>query len=172
MASLLFFVPITLLLLVGLVVLLWRDSRAKPPHPLKINDFLPVRHQHFDEVDRRLSEYEEMLRRIQSERRELAFEYLAELRADFEQVTYLLNRAAKFLPELTLTGESSRLRVALWFRAQYRFAHLQIRFGIIPTARLTTLTTRVRFLARVADQFLNVIAQEHGLPVLESDLNR
>lgn len=172
MASLLFFSLITLLLIVGLAVLLWQDSRPKPPHTLKINDFLPVRHQHFEEVGRRLSEYEQMLSRIQSEQRELAFAYLAELRADFGQVTYLLNRAAKFLPELTLTGESSRLRAALWFLAQYHFARLQIRFGIIPTTRLTTLTTRVRFLASVADQFLNVIAQERGLPVLESDLNR
>ncbi len=172
MASLLIFVPITLLLLVGLAALLWRDSRPKPTHTLKINDFLPVHHQHFEDVDRRLSEYEEMLSRIQSERRELAFEYLAELRADFEQVTYLLNRAAKFLPELTLTGESSRVRVAIWFLVQYHLARLQIRLGIIPTGRLATLTTKVRFLARVADQFLNVIAQEHGLPILESDLNR
>lgn len=172
MASLLFFVALALLLLVALVVILRKDSRPKPPHTLTIKDFLPVHHHHFGEVDRRLSEYEEMFSRIQSERRELALAYLTELRKDFVQVTYLLNRAAKFLPEPTLAGETSRLRVAVWFQAQYHFARLQIRFGIVPTGRLTALTTKVTFLARVAGQFLNVISREHGLPVLESDLNR
>jgi hypothetical protein len=161
MADLLFLVPpIILLLVVFLVVTLWKESRAKPPHPLKAQDLLPVHHRHFEEVGRRLAEYEEMLRRIQSERRELALAYLTELRADFEQVTYLLNRAAKFLPEITLAGESNRLAVALKFKAQCHLARLQIRFGIIPTGRLTALTTKVRFLARLADQFLNAIAQE------------
>lgn len=171
MASLLFFVSFAVLLIAALAIILWKDSRKKLPQALTIRDFVPVRHQHFEEVDRRLTEYEEMLNRIQAERSKLALSYLTELQADFEQVTYLLNRAAKFLPELTLAGESSRLAVGVKFKAQCCLAHLQIRFGIIPTRRLTTLTIKVRLLARLADEFLNVIAKEHGLPVLESDLN-
>jgi hypothetical protein len=123
-------------------------------------------------VERRLVEYENTLERIDAERRELAMAYLAELQADFEEVTFLLNRAAKFLPELTVSGESQRAAVALRFRTQCAIARLQIRFGVIPAMRLSELTHKVRSLARIADEFLGVIAQERGLPVLESDLKR
>jgi len=171
MFSLFFFFGLTVVLFIVLIYSLWRPKRSKPPHVLTVRDFLPVRHQHFEEVDRRLAEYEEMLKKIQFERRELALAYLTEIQTDFDQVTRLLNRAAKFLPEITLAGESNRLAVALKFKAQCWFARLQIRFGIIPTGLLTALTAKVRFFARLADEFLNVIAQEQGLPILESDLN-
>lgn len=172
MTSLIFFLLLPVLLIAALVALLWKSSRKKPPQTLSINDFLPVHHHQFEEVDRRLTEYEEMLRKIQTERREFALKYLAQLRADFEKVTELLNRAAKFLPEITLSGEADRFWVAVKFRVEYRFVQLQILFGLVPADRLKALTAKVRVLAHAADRFLNEIAREHGLPVLESDLNR
>jgi hypothetical protein len=172
MASLIFFISVPALLIAALVALLWRNSRKRPPHTLTINDFLPIHHHQFEEVDRRLAEYEELLRKIQSERREFALKYLAELRADFEKVTELLNRAAKFLPEITLSGERERFWVGVKFRAEYRLVQLQIWFGLVPAEHLKALTAKVRLLAHSADGFLNEIAREHGLPVLESDLNR
>lgn len=172
MASLIFFLSLPALLIAVLVAMLWRSSRKKPSETLTISDFLPVRHFQFEEVDRRLAEYEEMLRKIQTERCEFALKYLAELRADFEKVTELLNRAAKFLPEITLSGEADRFWVAFKFRVEYRLVHLQIRFGLVPAGHLKALTAKVRLLAHSADRFLNEIAREHGLPVLESDLNR
>jgi hypothetical protein len=155
-----------------LLILLSKNSRKGSHHTLTINDFLPVHHHQFEEVDRRLAEYEEMLRRIQSERRDVALRYLAQLRADFERVAQLLNRAAKFLPEITLDGESERFWVSAKFRVEYRLVQLQIRLGVVPAGHLRALTAKVRFLAHSADQCLNEIAREHGLPVLESDLNR
>ena len=98
--------------------------------------------------------------------------YLAELRGDFERVEQLLNHAAKFLPEITVRGESERFWVGVKFRVQYRLVELQVRFGIVPARRLKTLTTEVRFLARSADVFLKEIAQKQSLGALESDLNR
>lgn len=172
MASLLFFGAITVLLFVVFLIIVCSSPRVRRKQTCTINDLFPVRHQHFGEVERRLAEYENTLERIDSERRELALAYLAELQADFEEVTFLLNRAAKFLPELTVIGESRRAALALRFRTQCAVARLQIRFGVIPAMRLSAVTDKVRSLAQIADEFLRVIARERGLPVLESDLHR
>jgi hypothetical protein len=133
---------------------------------------LAVHHHHFEEVNHRLAEYEETSRKVESDRRDFALKYLAQLRTDFEHLALLLNLAAKFVPDITLRGEIERFWVRVRFRLEYRLARLQIRFGVIPTVRLKALTARVRLLARSADQFLNDIAREHGLHVLKSDLNR
>jgi len=137
-----------------------------------MNDFLPIHHHHFEEVDRRLAEYEETLRKVESDRRDVALKYLAHLRTDFENVARLLKLAAKFVPEITLRGEIERFWVCFRFRIEYRLVQLQVRLGVIPTVRLKVLTARVRLLAGSADQFLNDIARQHGLRVLQSDLNR
>jgi hypothetical protein len=170
--SLLFFSAVAVVLSVVFLIILRTNSRPRRNHTSTINDLLPVRHQHFEEVERRLVEYENTLQRANSERRKLALAYLDELQADFEEVTFLLNRAAKFLPELTVSGESRRAALALRFRTECAIARLQIRSGVIPAMRLSVLTDKVRSLARIADEFLSVIAQERGLPVLESDLKR
>ena len=172
MASLLFFSAVAVLLSVVFLIILRTNSRPRRNHTSTINGLLPVRHQHFEEVERRLVEYENTLERANSERRKLALAYLDELQDDFEEVTFLLNRAAKFLPELTVSGESRRAALALRFRTECAIARLQIRSGVIPAMRLSALTDKVRSLARIADEFLSVIAQERGLPVLESDLKR
>lgn len=171
MATLAFFIAVPILLLMALLFLLSKQSRKESSHGLTINDFLPVHHFQFDEADCRLAEYEDMLRTIQSARCGFALKYLAELRADFERVVYLLNRAAKFVPEITLAGESQRLWTCVKFRVEYRIIQLQIRLGVVPAGHLKALTARVGFLAHSADEFLNEIAREHGLRVLQSDLN-
>jgi len=171
MASLVFFISAAVLLLMALVLLLWKNSRKRTPHPLTINDLLAAHQRQFEEAGRRLAEYEEMLRRIESERREFALNYLVELRTDFEHITDLLNRAAKFLPEISLGHELERFWVAVKFRAEYRFARLQIRLGLSPMGHLKALTAKVKLLADSADQFLEEIAREHGLGVLQSNRN-
>ncbi len=173
MAELLIFTLIPLLLLAISLRFFLRSARNKPPgnQALSIEEFLPVHHDQFEEVERRLSEYEAVLKRTLAERRECALAYLQALRGDFERVARLLNHAAKFLPELTLEGESERLWVGLRFRLECRLVRLQILLGYVPAARLKALTCSVRLLARRADQALNEIAREHGLRVLQSDLN-
>jgi hypothetical protein len=174
MAHLVFYVSVCIFLMLALLKLLLQSPRRSDhqSQTLTINDFLPVHHHAFEEVDLRLSEYEEMLKKIQTERREFALTYLNAIRDDFERVIKLLNRAAKFLPELTLEGESERLTVRLKFRLQWRLAYTQILFGHVPAARLRALTSKVGLLAQRADYALNTIAREHGLGVLQLDLNR
>jgi hypothetical protein len=171
MGSLIFFAVLPALLLLGLLVLALKLSRRESRPVIRIDDLLPVHYRHFEEVDRRLVEYDDVLRGIQFERREFALVYLAELRGDFERVEELLNYAAKFLPEITVRGESERFLIGVKFRFQYRLVELQVRFGIVPVRHLQALTAKVGFLARSADLFLNEIAQKQGLGVLESDLN-
>jgi len=172
LASLFFFGGVAVLLLTALLVLASKNSRKTSADMKSINDFFPVHHHHFEEVNHRLTEYEETLRKVQADRRDFTLKYLAYLRADFEQVARLLNLAAKFVPEITLRGEIERFWILTRFRLEYRLAQLQVRFGVTPTIRLKFLTERVRLLARSADRFLNDIAREHGLHVLKSDLNR
>jgi hypothetical protein len=171
MGSLIFFALLSGLLL-GLLILVLKLSRRESRIEVRIDDLLPVHYRNFEEVDRRLVEYEEVLRGIQCEQREFALVYLAELRGDFERVEQLLNHAAKFLPEITVRGESERFWVGVKFRVQYRLVESQVRFGIVPSRRLKALTAQVRFLARSADVFLKEIAQKQSLGALESDLNR
>jgi len=172
LASLFFFGGVAVLLLTALLVLASKNSRKTSADMKSINDFFPVHHHHFEEVNDRLTEYEETLRKVQADRRDFTLKYLAYLRADFEQVAQLLNLAAKFVPEITLRGEIERFWMLTRFRLEYRLAQLQVRFGVTPTIRLKFLTERVRLLARSADRFLSDIAREHGLHVLKSDLNR
>jgi hypothetical protein len=172
MGSLIFFAVLSGLLLLGLLILGLKLSRRESRLVIKVDELLPVHCHHFEEVDRRLAEYEEVLRGIQFERREFALVYLAELRGDFERVEQLLNHAAKFLPEITVRGESERFWVGVKFRVQYRLVELQVRFGVVPAWRLKAMTAKVRFLARSADLFLKEIAQKQRLGALESDLNR
>jgi hypothetical protein len=164
---------LALLLLLVSLGFFFRSSSPRPEHnqPLTIDDFLPVHHREFEELERRLAEYNAVLQRIQAERRDAALAYLEALRGDFRGVQQLLNHAAKFLPELTLEGEGERIWLGLKFRFEYRLARLQILLGFVPPARLKALTWKVRLLAHCADRALNEIAREHGLRVLKSDLN-
>jgi len=155
-----------------MLVLVSKNSTKTSAPTKSINDFLPVHYQHFVEVDRRLAEYEETLKKVESDRRDFALKYLTYLRTDFEHISRLLNLAAKFVPEITLRGEMERFWIRLKFRLQFRLVQLQVRFGMIPAVRLKGLTASVRLLARSTDQFLNDIAREHGLHILKSDLNR
>jgi hypothetical protein len=173
MAELVFYVLIFVLLVVASIWALIPRAKAriKGSQQLKIDDFLPIHHREFEDVDRRLSEYDALLQRIQSERREVVLRYLESLRHDFLRVDQLLNRAAKFLPELTLEGESERFWLGIKFRFQYRLARLQMALGLVPAIRLKALTQKVRILATWADKAVAEIAHEHGLRVLQSDLD-
>ena len=173
MAELILYTLLALLLLLVSLGFFFRSSSPRLEHnqPLTIDDFLPVHDREFEELEHRLAEYNAVLQRIQDERRDAAVAYLEALRGDFRRVQQLLNHAAKFLPEVTLEGESERIWLGLKFRFEYRLARLQILLGFVPPARLKALTWKVRLLANWADKALNEIAREHGLCVLKSDLN-
>jgi len=174
MGELLFYVLFTLLLLLLFLRLLFQKSKPRPEdnRELTIAELLPVHHREFEEVEHRLSEYDVLLRRIHSERREVARGYLDALRDDFLRVERLLSHAAKFLPDLTLQGEGERLWVGIRFRLEYRVARLRTRLGFVPAVQIEVLTQQVRRLAQRADEALELVARECGLPVLQSDLNK
>ncbi len=175
MGTLVFYVvTAVLLILLFLKLLLPEGSRFRSHRneELAINDFLPTHQREFEEVEHRLLEYDDLLEKINSERREVALGYLDALRDDFLRVEELLNRAAKFLPALTLRGEGERLWVGLKFRFDYRIARLWIRAGLAPAVGLKSLTRQVQTLADWADKTLAVIAREPGLRALQSELNK
>jgi len=172
--ELIFYVLISLVLLLLSLKLFFQDSKPKPENSrvLTIAALLPVHHHEFEEVERRLCEYDALLQRIHSERREVALGYLDALRNDFLRVERLLNHAAKFLPDITLQGEGERLWVGIRFQVEYRIARLWARLGFVPAVQMKFLTRQVRLLTQRADEALELVARESGLPSLQSDLNR
>jgi hypothetical protein len=139
---------------------------------LKINDLLPIHYREFEAVEQRLLEYEALLQRIHSEHREAALTYMEGLKDDFARVERLINHAMKFLPEISVAEEAVRFLVGVKFRFGYQLARLEVELGISPARQLKALTRKVRMLVDLADRVLAQTAREHGLPVLESDLNR
>lgn len=173
MTGLIIYISISVLLLVATVALLLRSHKPtkRDNCTFTIDDFLPVHHREFEEVERRLAQYEAMLLEVQTQRRSTALEYLEALETDFLRVQVLLNHAARFLPDLTVRGEWDRFSMRIKFWSECRLTLLQVYLGIIPAERLKQMTRKVRTLAERADQALNVIAREHGIRALQSDLN-
>ena len=150
----------------------WHPKSRTPSRELKINDLLPTHYREFDAVEQRLLEYQTLLQRIHSEHREAALTYMDAVKDDFTRVERLMNHAIKFLPEVSVAQEAERFLVGLKFRFGYQLARLEVELGISPAPQLKALTRKVRILADLADRVLAETAREHGLPVLESDLNR
>lgn len=173
MAEIVAYISAPLLLL---VVTLWlclgrtagADQNAK--NPLTIQDCLRIDEDFLDEAESRLTEYDAMLHRIKAERRHTAIAYLEAVRDDYLRVEHLLTRSAKFLPELTVAGETARFFLGIKFRLGCRLVRLEIRFGFLPAAGLKALTAKLRLATVWAGHALNEVSREHGLPVLESDL--
>lgn len=173
MAGLVFYISLPILLLLITLASLFRDHKPtrRDNQALTVDDFLPIHYRKFEEVERSLSQCDAMLQQIRTHRRVTALTYLRALRTDFTHVEALLNHCTKLLPELTVREEWERLRVRLKFRLEYRIVQLEIFVGVIPAVRLQHMTRKVRILADRADQALNTIAREHGIRVLQSNLN-
>src|ERR1700677_3132395 len=154
--ELIFYIVVPVILLVLAVKLLWpkADAKPTPQHLSSISEFLPIHHREFPDVARRLSEYGEISRKAHTERRAASLAYLESLRTDFLRVEQLLNRAAKFLPEVTVQGESQRVWVGLKFRFGYWIARQQIIFGLDVAARLKHLAQSLQTLSDWADATL------------------
>lgn len=159
------------LLLLAITVWLYSGGRSSDArNPLTIQECLNIDEDYLNKTGYRLAEHDAMLQQIKAERRDTAIAYLDAVRDDYLRVEHLLNRAAKFLPELTLAGETVRVFVGIKFRLGYRLARLEIRCGFLPAKRLKTLTAQFRLASVWAGKALNEVSREHGLAVLESDL--
>lgn len=173
MAEIIAYVSVPLLLLLVTFWLCLRSGAGtdqNPKNPLTVQDCLRFDEDLLDQAECRLAEYDAMLQRIKTERRETAIAYLESVRDDYLRVEHLLSRSAKFLPELTVASEGARFLLGMKFRLGYRLASLEIRLGFLPTAGLKALTAKVRLAAALAGHALNEVSREHGLPALESDL--
>jgi hypothetical protein len=175
MGELIFFFVVPGLLSIFLVFLTVKSMMAQRPRQkttLGIHDFYPIHHREYEVVQERLSEYEAILQRVNAEHRSTALTYLDAVREDFMRTEKLLNRGVKFLSEPRLNQELYRAWIGIQFRLEFRFARLKVRCGMRATNQLRSLTQMVRLIAGWADDILNQIAREQGLPILEDDLNR
>lgn len=150
---------------------LWRPRAQRKP-TFGIQDFYPIHHREYEAVQERLAECTATLQRVGAEHRTTALSYLEAVWDDFLRVEKLLNHGVKFLPDLTLGQELRRAWISIQFRLAFGLARLKVRCGIDATGQLRSLTDRVRLMAGMADNLLNQIAREQGLPILEDDLKR
>jgi hypothetical protein len=164
------FAPVLLLAITLWLTLGKFGLTQKDNCPRTIEDCLISDQQVLYQAEHRIAEYGTMLQRIRAERRDAATSYLEAVRDDYLRVEHLLTRAASYLPELTVKGEAARLALGIRFRFGYRLARLQVRLGFLPAAGLKSLAAKLRLAAAWADDVLNEISRERGLPVLESDL--
>lgn len=164
------FAPVLLLAITLWLTLGNFGPTRKDNLPRTIEDCLVSDQQLLDDTEHRIAEYDTMLQQIQAERRDAAISYLEAVRNDYLRVEHLLTRAARFLPELTVKGETARLVLGIRFRFEYRLARLQVRLGFLPADGLKALAAQLRLTAAWADVVLNEISRERGLPVLEADL--
>lgn len=160
------------IVLVYLTVKQINGQRPRQKTTLGIHDFYPIHHREYEAVKERLAEYETILQRVNAEHRSTALKYLDAVRDDFMRTEKLLNHGVKFLSELSLNQELYRAWISIHFRLEFRFARLKVRCGMRATNQLRSLTQMVRLIAGWADDLLNQIAREQGIPVLEDDLNR
>ena len=157
-------------LLFGLTWLLFGRHSKRKVCPETISACLAIDEQLLDETERRLAEYDIMIERIRSERRDAALKYLREVNDDYLRIEALLTRLAGYLPELTVRGELARLSLGIRFRFALQLSRLQVQFGFLPATGLAALTSNLRLLSEWAERALDEISRTHGLPVLESDL--
>lgn len=172
MAELIINILLESLLLILLFATFQRPRKTETnDRRLTISDFLPSHHLQLDDIQGRLAEYNATRQKIEALRRDTAISFVEAMRGDFFRLQHLLTRAAKFVPELTLDGETHRFWIGMNFRLECRLARLQILLGLDANSRLKVLAAKVRLLADYADRTLNEVARHEGLPTLESDLN-
>jgi hypothetical protein len=171
MAQLSFSILICSVFVVVIVAWLARDSRRRHP-PVTLEQLIPVHYREYALLSDRLAHYDELLRDIESERRDAALAYLDALQADFIRMEHLLRHAAKFMPDLKVRNELGRLFRSFSFRLECRSLRLCIRLGFVPCMRLGALTREVTNLGKWTNQVLYQIASQQGLPALQADLNR
>jgi hypothetical protein len=160
------------ILLLAVLALQRPHQRGELDSRLTIHDLLPIHYREYEQVERRLTEYEALLQRIRLERHNVALHYADALRDDFMRVECLLNHAAKFLPDIRLADECERFLGGLKFRAEYYIVRACIGAGFVPDFWLGVLTRQVRVFSDWADRALAEVARAYGLPVLNSDLQR
>src|SRR5216684_1282477 len=169
MGEMVFAIVVGVLLVSWSLVTLYQMWRPRPQRKLAfgIQGFYPIHHREYEAVEERLAECEATLQQVGAEYRTTALRYLDSVRDDFLRVEKLLNHGAKFLPELSLEQEVRRAWLSIQYRIEFQLARFKVRCGIKAISQLKSLTEKVRLMARMADDLLDQIAREQGLPALE-----
>jgi hypothetical protein len=167
---------VTILLLVLPLVFLWvLGLLGRPGNGLRegglsaIDELLPGEAR-IDSTRVLLAEFKQMLRGSSGEQRELALAVLAQIRHDFFRLEYLLTRAARFLPELTFSGEVKRLGMSVEFRVRCELIRLQIILGWQVNRGLYAAAEKLDHLAQMASRTMGELARADMLPMLRADL--
>ena len=169
-----------------LLVLLWlvREPRVVTPTAaegkLRLEGLFQLHCRHFPQVRQVLSRADEeymrrrassgLRRQWQRERRNVARQYLAGLRADFSRLNRLARLVAALAPEVRQTQEAELLWLGLRFRILYVLVSLRLETGFLSVPELGRLADLVGGLAAQIDTGIATLS-ENSLLRLRADFN-
>lgn len=101
-----------------------------------------------------------LARQIQVERRQIALQYLAGVRQDFQKLLRLARVIAVLSPEVNIVQEYERLQLTLRFAWRYRLACVSLKLGFSPLPLLTELCHVVSGLSIRLDGIISHLGEE------------
>lgn len=147
------FIVAALVLMAAAFWLVGKPIAAQPPKTLprsaRVEELIPRHWRHFPQVRHALSESDQeylrrraprqVFERWQAERRQIARQYLAALREDFERLTELARSVASLSPQVSRQREAELLWLGVKFRVLYAAAGLQLAAGAVSVPQLERL---------------------------------
>jgi hypothetical protein len=101
-----------------------------------------------------------LARQIQLERRQIAFQYLAGVRQDFQKLLRLARIIAVLSPEVNAVHEYERFSLALQFAWRYRLAYLSLKLGHSAVPLLTELCQVVSGLSVRLENIITYLGEQ------------
>lgn len=101
-----------------------------------------------------------LARQVRIERRQIAFQYLAGIRQDFQKLLRLARVIAVLSPEVNAVQEYERFELTLQFAWRYRLAYLSLKLGQSPLPLLTELCHVVSGLSVRVEGIINYLGEQ------------
>jgi hypothetical protein len=166
-----FFIIIALFLLTGFAWSL-RKRASAPSGQLDLSELENFSRQHstyFAQITQALkmqdSEYLEsrglpaLAKLLQTERREIALQYLANVRQDFQRLLRAARIIALFSPEVSAMQEFERLKLTSQFAWRYQLARMSLKLGHAPLPALRDICDVVGGLSLRLDIAMNDLSE-------------
>lgn len=174
------FALVLLVLLAGIL----RDPRRAIPRSTAPESISERRHvTYFPQVRQAMSPqdflfltsrgFDGLARKVRSERRKIALEYLAYLRRDFLKLWRLARVIASMSPQVGTSQEIARLRLGLLFSLRYEMVRMKFYLGFSPLPELGALSEAVSRLAMRMETAMKELGERAELAAkLASSLDR
>ena len=107
----------------------------------------------------------EIVRRVRRERRNVALQYLTQLREDFQRLLRLARAVAALSPAVGSRQELERLWLSLEFSWRYQMIRAGLYYGLLPVPQLNSLSHMVSQLAVQMETCLKELGERAAMAV-------